>query len=88
MALGVAGSSPVIHPMKKHLALFAKRFFSYIRLAASGIAFGGDIMLRIVILPAAVKAANIIPQKPGGFYITFRKGKYHSGLSTEYHYCP
>jgi len=41
--------------MKKRLALFAKRFFSYIRLAASGIAFGSDIMLRMVILLSAVK---------------------------------
>ena len=32
-----------------------------------------DIMLRIVILPAAVSPANIISQKPRGFYITFRK---------------
>ena len=30
-------------------------------------------MLRIVILPAAVSPANIISQKPRGFYITFRK---------------
>ena len=43
-------------------------------------------MLRIVILPAAVSPANIISQKPGGFYITFRKGKYHSGQSPEYHF--
>ena len=43
-------------------------------------------MLRIVILPAAVSPANIISQKPGGFSITFRKGKYHSGQSPEYHF--
>ena len=47
-----------------------------------------DIMLRIVILPAAVSPANIISQKPCGFYITFRKGKYHSGQSPEYHFSP
>ena len=41
-------------------------------------------MLCIVILPAAVSPANIISQKPRGFYITFRKGKYHSGQSPEY----
>ena len=29
--------------------------------------------------------ANIISQKPRGFYITFRIGKYHSGQSPEYH---
>ena len=43
-------------------------------------------MLRIVILPAAVSPANIISQKPRGFYITFRIGKYHSGQSPEYHF--
>ena len=30
-------------------------------------------MLCIVILPAAVKTANIISRKPAGFHITFRK---------------
>ena len=43
-------------------------------------------MLRIVILPAAVSPANIISQKPRGFSITFRIGKYHSGQSPEYHF--
>ena len=43
-------------------------------------------MLCIVILPAAVSPANIISQKPSGFYITFRKGKHHSGQSPEYHF--
>ena len=32
-----------------------------------------DIMLRIVILPTAALAANLISRKPKGFHITFRK---------------
>ena len=51
-----------IKTVEKALAI-ASAFFSYIRLAASDIASGGDIRLRRVILPAAVVYANIIRRR-------------------------
>lgn len=61
-------------------ALPCEARLSDIRLAASCIVLqtvncpsDSDRMLCIVILPAAVKAANILSRKPAGFPITFRK---------------
>ena len=73
-----------LNNIKKKSTCFRKCFFSYIRLAASDIAFGSDIRFASGIVLRTVWRANIISLR-GSAISLLRQQKYRAAHRAAYH---